>query len=181
MTEIYAEDAPYWGTAVPAEATLAEIMGMLLSAGVEGFQPQRGVVEGRPAWALRFPWRGRTIRIVVKALTLRKRDAAKTVTRKGQRRKVDADTLAEWQALRHLRHMLKPLLEMVIFQPAMGDALFGFAELPEAAGGDGYVPTVADVIDVMPEISNEYLLSAPTDGEFRVIEDLSRKGNSDGT
>lgn len=49
--EIYAEDAPYWGTAVPAEETLAEILSMLLSAGVEGFQPQRGK-HGGPAWAL---------------------------------------------------------------------------------------------------------------------------------
>lgn len=170
MTEVYAEDAPYWGTAVPAEETLAEIMGMLLSAGVEGFQPQRGIVEGRPAWALRFPWRGRTIRIVVKALTPRKRDSFKAVTRKGQKKRIGADTLAEWQALRHLRHMLKPILEMAIFHPTMGDALFGFAELPEASRGDGYIPIVADVIDAMPELSNEYLLSAPVDGEFQIVE-----------
>lgn len=171
MTQIYAEDAPYWGTAVPAEETLAEIMGMLLSAGVEGFQPQRGIVEGRPAWALRFPWRGRTIRIVVKALMPRKRDGHRTVTRKGQKRRIDADTLAEWQALRHLRHMLKPILEMAVFHPTMGDALFGFAELPEASRKDGYIPIVADVIDAMPEIGNEFLLAPPApDAEFRVIE-----------
>lgn len=171
MSEIYAEDAPYWGTAVPSEETLAEIMGMLLSSGVNGFQPQRGVVEGRPAWALRFPWRGRTVRMVVRALTPRKREAIKTVTRKGQKKRIDADTLAEWQALRHLRHMLKPILEMVIFHPMMGDALFGFAELPEAAKEDGYIPTVADVIDAMPTLSNEFLLAPPADAEFRVIEE----------
>ena len=169
--EIYAEDAPYWGTAVPAQETLAEIMGMLLSAGVDGFQPQRGIVEGRPAWALRFPWRGRTVRIVVKALTPRNRDGFKTVIRKKTKRRVDADTLAEWQALRHLRHMLKPILEMALFHPTMGDALFGFAELPEASKGDGYIPIVADVIDAMPTLSNEFLLAPPADGEFRIIED----------
>lgn len=167
----YAEDAPYWGTAVPAEETLAEIMGMLLSAGVKGFQPQRGIVEGRPAWAIRFPWRGRTVRMIVRALVLRKRNSVRTVTRRGQRKRVDADTLAEWQALRHLRHMLKPILEMAIFHPTMGDALFGFAELPEATSEDGYIPTVADVIDAMPNLSNEFLLAPPAaDGEFRVIE-----------
>lgn len=176
-TTVYAEDAPYWGTAVPAAETLAEIMGMLLDNGVNGFQPQRGIVEGRPAWALRFPWRGRTVRIVIKALVPRKRDAIKTVTRKGRRRQVNADTQAEWQALRHLRHMLKPILEMAYFHPAMGDALFGFAELPEAAKG-GYIPTVADVIDALPELSNEFLLAAPTDAEFRVIEDEDYGGNS---
>jgi len=168
---IFAEDAPYWGTAVPAQETLAEIMGMLLSAGVEGFQPQRGIVEGRPAWALRFPWRGRTVRIVVKALMPQKRDSTKTVTRRRQKKRVDADTLAEWQALRHLRHMLKPILEMALFHPAMGDALFGFAELPEASRANGYIPIVADVIDAMPGLSNEYLLSAPAEAEFRIIKD----------
>lgn len=167
---IYAEDAPYWGTAVPAEETLAEIMGMLLNNGINGFQPQRGIIEGRPAWALRFPWQGRTVRIVIKALTPRKRGAIKAVIRKGRKRRVDTDTRAEWQALRHLRHMLKPILEMAYFHPTMGDALFGFAELPEAAK-DGYIPIVADVIDAMPRLSNEFLLTAPTDGEFRVIED----------
>lgn len=171
MSEIYAEDAPYWGTPVPAEETLAEIMGMLLSAGVEGFQPQRGILEGRPAWSIRFPWRGRTVRIVVKALIPRKRDSTRTITRRGAKKRVGADIMAEWQALRHLRHMLKPILEMAIFHPTMGDALFGFAELPEASTGNGYIPTVADVIDSMvSELSNEYLL-APPDGEFRVIED----------
>lgn len=169
--EIYAEDAPYWGTAVPAEETLAEMMGMLLSAGVEGFQPQRGLIEGRPAWALRFPWRGRTVRIVVKALMPRNRDGFRTVTRRGQKKRVGADTLAEWQALRHLRHMLKPILEMAVFHPTMGDALFGFAELPEAKRDNGYVPTVADVIDAMAELSNEFLLAPPADGEFRIIEE----------
>ena len=173
-TMIYAEDAPYWGTAVPAAETLAEIMGMLLDNGVNGFQPQRGIVEGRPAWALRFPWQGRTVRIVIKALVPRKRAAIKTVTRKRRKRQIDADTLAEWQALRHLRHMLKPILEMAYFHPAMGDALFGFAELPEAATKDGYIPTVADVIDAMPGFSNEFLLAVPTDAKFRVIEDESK-------
>lgn len=167
---IYAEDAPYWGTAVPAEETLAEIMGMLLSAGVEGFQPQKGVVEGRPAWALRFPWRGRVVRIVVKALVPKGR-TTKTVVRKGRKQQVSSDTLAEWQALRHLRHMLKPILEMAVFHPSMGDVFFGFAELPEAAKGDGYIPTVADVIDAMPALSNKYLLAAPVEGEFLVIEE----------
>lgn len=169
MTIYAAEDAPYWGTAIPAEETLAEILGMLISAGVAGFQPQRGVVEGRPAWALRFPWRGHTIRIIVKALKPRGH-SVKTVTRKGQRKHVDTDTLAEWQALRHLRHMLKPILEMILFHPTMGDALFGFAELPEASK-NGYIPTVAEIIDAMPALTNTYLLVAPVEGEFMVLRD----------
>lgn len=153
----FAEDANYWDTTVHPARSQGEISEMLEKFGADAVMIAQGKAGGRFAWLVRFQWQGRNYRFAFTPLVCRVDSKLSSFGGK-QRMHIEQ---AAYQMGRIAVNFVKAILTAAEAQP---QALFGFMELPGAAGdrvaGTG-LPPVAAEIDVSALISAAPLLQLP--------------------
>lgn len=150
----YAEEANYWATTVHPAKSQGEIVEMLEEFGAGNLLIAQGQADGKFAWIVRFAWKGATYRFVFTPLECQAPDRVASF---GGKRRSHTDQ-ARYQMARIAVHFVKAILTAAEVQP---HALFGFVELPQAAGHPGGLPVTAGELDVtglthaLPELNIE--------------------------
>jgi len=165
MNNRLAEQANYWDTTVHHAKSQGEIIELLDTFGAQGIQITLGRNKGRQAWLVRFAWREAIYRFVFIPLECQ---YPEKVSSFGGKRQAHSDH-AMWQMGRIAVHFVKAILTAADAQP---DALFGFMELPQEAGGGQSMTTaeigvqqLAQTVRLLPESAGSWQVM---DGESEV-------------